>query len=41
MRKDAKEATIRVLSGRLDELVNLVGELVTLNARLTQHAFAG
>ena len=40
VRKDAKEATIRVPSGRLDELVNLVGELVTLNARLTQHTLS-
>lgn len=39
-RKDTKEATIRVPSGRLDELVNLVGELVTLNARLTQHTLS-
>ena len=32
----AKESTVRVPSGRLDRLVNLVGELVMNQSRLTQ-----
>ena len=31
------QATIRVRNEKLDELVNLVGELVTMQARLSQH----
>ncbi len=34
----AKESTVRVPSGRLDRLVNLVGELVMNQSRLTQAA---
>ncbi len=36
--KPAAESSIRVPSSKLDELVNLVGELVTVQARLTQVA---
>ncbi len=36
--KVAGESSIRVPSGKLDQLVNLVGELVTVQARLTQEA---
>lgn len=37
-RDDAARATIRVKSEKLDSLVNLVGELVTLQARIAQTA---
>src|SRR5208283_4559853 len=36
--KTAEASSIRVASGKLDNLVNLVGELVTVQARLTQTA---
>lgn len=36
--KPVAESSIRVPSSKLDELVNLVGELVTVQARLTQMA---
>ncbi|WP_153306452.1 chemotaxis protein CheA [Desulfogranum japonicum] len=37
-RKTTTEASIRVTSSKLDNLVNLVGELVTVQARLSQEA---
>ncbi len=39
--KPVVESSIRVPSSKLDELVNLVGELVTVQARLTQMANDG
>jgi two-component system chemotaxis sensor kinase CheA len=36
--KASSESSIRVPSSKLDQLVNLVGELVTVQARLTQEA---
>lgn len=39
--KTVAESSIRVPSSKLDELVNLVGELVTVQARLTQIASIG
>ncbi len=39
--KTVAESSIRVPSSKLDELVNLVGELVTVQARLTQIANDG
>jgi two-component system chemotaxis sensor kinase CheA len=39
--KPVADSSIRVPSSRLDELVNLVGELVTVQARLTQIAHNG
>ena len=39
--KPVAESSIRVPSSKLDELVNLVGELVTVQARLTQMANDG
>ncbi len=36
--KKAGESSVRVTSSKLDHLVNLVGELVTVQARLTQEA---
>ncbi len=39
--KPVAESSIRVPSSKLDELVNLVGELVTVQARLTQIANDG
>src|SRR5208282_958297 len=38
LQKTEINASIRVASGKLDNLVNLVGELVTVQARLTQTA---
>jgi two-component system chemotaxis sensor kinase CheA len=37
-KKEAAGSSIRVASGKLDNLVDLVGELVTVQARLTQHS---
>ncbi len=40
-RQDDKTSTVRVQAGRLDELMDRVGELVIAQARLTQLAHAG
>ncbi len=40
-RQDGEAAGIRVRSEKLDALVDLIGELVTVQARLSQHAAGG